>query len=70
MRMLGGAVGVSVCAIVLQWRLAEHGVSLTSTDQAARRLYAFNESFVFLAALMALALLAAWQLKVAEDTAK
>jgi hypothetical protein len=70
MRMLGGAVGVSVCAIVLQWRLAEHGVSLTSTDQAALRLNAFNESFVFLAVLMALALLAAWQLKVPEDEAK
>jgi EmrB/QacA subfamily drug resistance transporter len=67
MRMLGGAVGVSVSAIVLQWRLAEHGVSLTSTDQAALRLNAFNESFVFLAVLMALALLAAWQLKVSED---
>ena len=67
MRMLGGAVGVSVCAIVLQWRLAAHGVSLTSNDQAALRLTAFNESFVFLAVLMALALLAAWQLKVPED---
>jgi predicted MFS family arabinose efflux permease len=70
MRMLGGAAGVSVCAIVLQWRLAEHGVSLTSNDQVALRLTAFNESFVFLAALMALALLAAWQLKAPQDTAK
>jgi hypothetical protein len=70
MRMLGGAVGVSVSAIVLQWRLAEHGVSLTSTDQAVLKLTAFNESFVFLAVLMALALLAAWQLKVPEDEAK
>jgi hypothetical protein len=52
-----------VCAIVLQWRLAEHGVSLTSNDQAALRLMALNETFVFLALLMALALLAAWQLK-------
>jgi hypothetical protein len=70
MRMLGGAAGVSMCAIVLQWRLAEHGVRLTSQDQATLRLAAFNESFVFLAALMALALLAAWQLKVPEVKSK
>ena len=63
MRMLGGASGVSLCAIVLQWRLAVHGVSLTSNDQAVLRLQAFNETFLFLAGLMALALLAAWQLK-------
>jgi predicted MFS family arabinose efflux permease len=63
MRMLGGAAGVSVCAIVLQWRLAEHGVSLTSNDQAVLRLQALNETFLFLAVLMALALWAAWQLK-------
>jgi hypothetical protein len=70
MRMLGGAAGVSVCAIVLQWRLAEHGVSLTSNEQAALRLMALNETFVFLALLMALALLAAWQLKTSQDAAK
>jgi len=69
MRMLGGAAGVSVCAIVLQWRLAEHGVSLTSNEQAALRLTALNETFVFLAILMALALLAAWQLKTPKDAA-
>jgi len=54
---------VSLCAIVLQWRLSVHGVSLTSSDQAVLRLQAFNETFLFLAGLMALALLAAWQLK-------
>jgi predicted MFS family arabinose efflux permease len=70
MRMLGGAAGVSVCAIVLQWRLAEHGVSLTSNDQAALRLMALNETFVFLALLMALALLAAWQLKTPQNEAE
>ena len=70
MRMLGGAAGVSMCAIVLQWRLAEHGVGLTSNDQAAARLAALNESFVFLALLMALALLAAWQLKTQENSAQ
>jgi EmrB/QacA subfamily drug resistance transporter len=63
MRMLGGASGVSLCAIVLQWRLAEHGVSLTSSGSASLRLTAFNETFVFLAGLMALAMLAAWQLR-------
>ena len=63
MRMLGGAAGVSLCAIVLQWRLAVHGVSLTSNEWADLRLQAFNETFLFLAGLMALALWAAWQLK-------
>ncbi len=63
MRMLGGAAGVSLCAIVLQWRLAVHGVSLTSSEWADLRLQAFNETFLFLAGLMALALWAAWQLK-------
>ena len=69
MRMLDGASGVSLCAIVLQWRLAVHGASLTSNDQAVLRLQAFNETLLFLAGLMALALLAAWQLKTTPAAA-
>ena len=41
LRMLGGAAGVSLCAIVLEWRLAAHGDSLANAaDQpgAAGRL--------------------------------
>ena len=61
-RMLGGAAGVSLCAIALEWRLAAHGDSLDRATSAAR-LAAFNEVFLMLAALCAIALFAAWQLR-------
>ena len=63
LRMLGGAIGVSLCAIVLEWRLAVHGDSLVNPLSSPARLAAFNESFLMLSSLCALALLAAWQLK-------
>ena len=62
-RMLGGAAGVSLCAIVLEWRLAAHGDSLAVHTTSPARLAAFNESFLMLAALCALAIIAAWQLR-------
>jgi EmrB/QacA subfamily drug resistance transporter len=63
LRTLGGAVGVSVCGIVLEWRLAAHGDSLSNPTSSPARLAAFNESFALLATLCALALVAAWQLR-------
>ncbi len=57
-RMLGGAAGVSLCAIVLEWRLAAHGDSLSSTLSSPARIAAFNEVFVMLAGLCALAICA------------
>ncbi|MBU2409093.1 MAG: MFS transporter, partial [Gammaproteobacteria bacterium] len=63
LRMLGGAAGVSLCAVVLEWRLAAHGDSLLNPLTSAARLAAFNEVFVMLAVLCALAMCAAWQLK-------
>jgi EmrB/QacA subfamily drug resistance transporter len=66
LRMLGGSVGVSLCGIVLEWRLTAHGDSLANPVSSPARLAAFNESFLMLAALCALALLAAWQLRAAE----
>ncbi len=60
-RMVGGATGVSLCAIVLEWRLAAHGARLGDVASPAA-LHAFNETFAFLASLTALALLAAWHL--------
>ena len=60
-RMVGGATGVSLCAIVLEWRLAAHGARLGDVGSAAA-LHAFNETFACLAGLTALALLAAWHL--------
>ncbi|MGJ7495134.1 MFS transporter [Variovorax sp. RT4R15] len=62
-RMLGGAAGVSLCAIVLEWRLAAHGDSLANPLTSAARLAAFNEVFLMLAALCAIAICAAWQLR-------
>jgi len=63
LRMLGGAIGVSMCGIVLDWRLFVHGASLTQGSSDPGRLAAFNESFMMLAAICALALFAAWRLR-------
>ncbi|VTU39445.1 MFS transporter [Variovorax sp. PBL-E5] len=63
LRMLGGAAGVSLCAVVLEWRLAAHGDSFANADSSAERLAAFDEVFGLLAALCALAICAAWQLR-------
>ena len=58
-RTLGGAAGISLCGIALEWRLAAHGASLTDGAPTAARLAAFDEVFLMLAALCALAMLAA-----------
>jgi EmrB/QacA subfamily drug resistance transporter len=63
LRMLGGATGVSLCAIVLESRLAAHGDSLAHQGTSLARLAAFNETFLLLAGVCALAVLAAWQLR-------
>jgi EmrB/QacA subfamily drug resistance transporter len=63
LRMLGGAAGVSLCAVVLEWRLAAHGDSLANPATSAARLMAFDEVFAMLAGICALAILAAWQLR-------
>jgi EmrB/QacA subfamily drug resistance transporter len=69
-RMLGGAAGVSLCGIVLEWRLNVHGDNLAAAATSAARLAAFHESFVLLAALCALALVAAWQLREPQQPNK
>jgi len=63
LRMLGGAAGVSLSAIVLEWRLAAHGDALARGGTSAARLAAFDESFLLLAAICGLAIVAAWQLR-------
>ena len=62
-RMLGGAIGVSLCGIVLEWRLAAHGDSFAVVASSPARLAAFNESFLMLAGLCVIAMLAATQLR-------
>lgn len=69
-RMLGGAAGVSLCGIVLEWRLAAHGDTLANAASSPARLAAFDESFLMLAALCALALIAAWQLREKSQAVK
>jgi predicted MFS family arabinose efflux permease len=63
LRMLGGAAGVSLCGIVLEWRITAHGDSLTNPATSVARLAAFDEVFWLLAALCALAMVAAWRLR-------
>ena len=63
LRMLGGAAGVSLCGILLEWRLAVHGDTLGNTATSAARLAAFDDVFLMLAAVCAFALIAAWQIR-------
>jgi predicted MFS family arabinose efflux permease len=65
-RTLGGAVGVGLCGIVLEWRLAVYGGSLASATSSAARLSAFNETFLMLAILCILALPAAGRLRTGD----
>jgi len=53
LRQLGGAVGISIVGIVLQWRLGVH---------ADAPLRAFHETFGLLGAISALAVVAAWRM--------
>ncbi|SEA66290.1 DHA2 family efflux MFS transporter permease subunit [Acidovorax soli] len=68
-RMLGGAAGVGLCGIVLEWRLGVHGDSLTTAATSPARIAAFGETFLMLAGLCLLALIAAWQLRGAPGQA-
>jgi predicted MFS family arabinose efflux permease len=54
LRQLGGAVGVSLAGIVLEWRLQVHA------DAPMR---AFHETFALLGALCALAIVAGWRMQ-------
>ncbi|HEX3142146.1 MAG TPA: DHA2 family efflux MFS transporter permease subunit [Rhizobacter sp.] len=54
LRQLGGAVGVSLAGIVLEWRLQVH------TDLPMR---AFHETFTLLGAICALAIVAGWRMQ-------
>jgi len=49
--------------VVLEWRIAAHGDSLANPHTSPARIAAFDESFLLLAAICALAMVAAWQLR-------
>ena len=68
-RMLGGAAGVSLCGIVLEWRIAAHGDALSVAASSPARVTAFGETFLMLAGLCLLALVAAWQLRETPSAA-
>lgn len=60
-RQLGGAIGISLVGIVLEWRLAAHAA------EAGGRLHAFNDTFLLVAGLCTLAILAAWRMRAAPN---
>ncbi len=60
LRQLGGAVGVSLVGIVLEWRLQVHA------DDPVR---AFHETFLMLAVISAVAVLAAWRMRPPQAAA-
>ena len=66
LRQLGGAVGVGLTGVFLQWRLHAHGAGpgVAGSDPShAGRLAAFHETFLLLAVLTALAIAAAWRMR-------
>lgn len=63
LRMLGGAAGVSLCGIVLEWRVAAHGALLDTGTTSPARMAAFDETFLMLAAICGLAVVAALKLR-------
>lgn len=64
-RMLGGAIGVSLCGVALEWRLGARGQSLAGADFTLERVRAFDDVFFGLALLCALAMAAAWRMRAA-----
>lgn len=64
-RQLGGAVGVSLVGVMLEWRLDAHGVGGVPTGKAEHlaQLAAFHETFLLLAAMMGLAMVAGWRVR-------
>lgn len=69
LRQLGGAIGVSLVGIVLEWRLAVHrsGSGMVAADME-NRMHAFDETFFFVAALCAIAVTAAWRMRAVPAT--
>lgn len=58
LRQLGGAIGVGLVGIVLEWRLGA-----LQTNAADERIHAFNETFLLVALLCSMAVFAAWRMR-------
>ncbi|MGV3654873.1 MAG: DHA2 family efflux MFS transporter permease subunit [Noviherbaspirillum sp.] len=67
LRQLGGSIGVSMTGIVLEWRMRAHHTSLSPEQgvDPAQRLLAFDETFLLVAAICGIAMLAAWNMRPA-----
>ena len=63
LRQLGGAVGVSLAGIFLEWRMHAHAGGLQPTLRSVAELSAFHETFALLALLTALAVAAAVRMR-------
>jgi EmrB/QacA subfamily drug resistance transporter len=68
-RQLGGAVGVNLIGIFLEWRLHVHGVATATAANAPAQLPAFHESFAVLALVIGSAVFAARLMKVEPPAA-
>ncbi len=68
-RQLGGAVGVNLIGIFLEWRLHAHGEPAPGAGNAAAQLPAFHESFGVLAVVTAAAIFAAHRMKTTDKAA-
>lgn len=63
-RQLGGAIGVSLTGILLEWRLAAHKTALGDAGgNPADRIKAFDEIFIILALVCLVATVAAWKMR-------
>lgn len=60
-RQFGGAVGVSLVGVVLEWRLDAHADAATE-PAPLQGLGAFHDTFLVVAATMAVAMVAAWRI--------
>lgn len=67
MRQLGGAIGVSLVGIVLEWRIGAERPELPTLQALDRKLAAFDETFLCVAAVCAIAVLAAWRMRERES---
>jgi EmrB/QacA subfamily drug resistance transporter len=70
MRQLGGSMGISATGIFLDWRLAAHGVEGATGGASAGALAAFAESFLSLAFVCAVSVIAAWFVKESDAAAR
>jgi EmrB/QacA subfamily drug resistance transporter len=67
-RQLGGAVGVNLIGIFLEWRLHAYGVDTATAANAAAQLPAFHQAFAVIAIVTAAAMLAARSMKIPAKT--